>query len=185
MGKATNNQELRSYISSTSFEEVARVFYSSGKARALYGENSVMLRALGERFQGADSYQRNYFDEFRGKEVMTEFGEFCEALRDYDNSQTNENLVEMILEAGDLLFQSTVINLRHKENPQYPAAREQMDEALLHVESELKKRGLSIETVNRIAIIKYGVRSYNCLKGLPVKDKNLEMKLCLEEIEKL
>jgi hypothetical protein len=179
------NQEIRDYISSTSLKDNVKAIYSLGRARPLYGANSVMLRTLGDRFQGANSYQRSYFDEFKGKEVMTEFAEFCESLRDYDNSRTKDNLIEIILEAGDLLFQSIVLDSRHKENRHYSAARNEMDKALLYVEDELIRRGLSMQTVKNIAKVKYGVRSWMVLKGLPSKNKDLEKQFCLEELSNL
>ena len=180
-----DNQDIKDYINSTSLEDSVKVFYSFWKARPLYGPNSVMLRTVGDKFQGVTSYQKHYFDEFRGKEAMTEFAEFCDALKEFDTSKTRENLIEVILEAGDVLFQSIVLDLRYKENEQYSFARNQMDTALSYIKNELNRRGLSMETVTRIAKVKYGVRSWECLKELPSKDKDLEKQLCLEELVNL
>ena len=93
----------------------------------------------------------SYFDYFRGERAMTEFAEFCQALRNYDTSQNPNNLIEILLEAGDILFQSLVLDFVHQGDPQYPAARTQMDRAMSHVEEELKKILTAAANITAIA----------------------------------
>ena len=182
MDDSIDINEIKKFIHLTSLEDSVRSIYSSGRARPLYGDNSVMLRTLGDNFQGSDSYQKDYFDHFKDEKAMTEFAEFCESLKNYDNSQSRNNLIEVLLEAGDLLFQSIVIDLRHQGKTQHQTARSQMDKAMSYVAEELRKRGLSMDLVRKLARIKYGVRSFMIFKGLPPKNKDLEKNFCLEEL---
>ena len=173
--------EIREYIRSHSLRESVREI-SSTRLRELYGQNSLMLRTLGDRFQGTVDYQRTYFDEARGKEVMTEFAEFLEALREYDRKKDRSDWIDLVLEAGDILYQSIVLDLNHQGHEQYMDARAQMDYALNYVERELAKRGLSMGAVRKMARIKYGVRCWRKLRGLEPKAKSLEKRLCREEL---
>jgi len=182
MDDSIDINEIKKFIYPTNLEDSVRAIYSSGRARPLYGNNSVMLKTLGNNFQGPDSYQKDYFDHFKYKKAMTEFAEFCESLKNYDNLQSRNNLIEVLLEAGDLLFQSVVLDLRHQGKTRYQNARSQMDKAMSYVAEELIKRGLSMDLVRKLARIKYGVRSFMIFKGLPPKNKDLEKRFCLEEL---
>ena len=178
----TNEQikELRNSLLSSPLEKSVRTIYSLRDiARPLYGQNSVMLRTLGDNFD-INSYSKNYFDEFRNKSAMTEFAEFREALDNYDSSSSSQNKLDLILEAGDLLFQRIVLDVRHRENPKYVLAKNELDNVMLYVGGELRKRGIPFEKVNQLAEIKYGIRSWMGVHNLPSKNKELEAKLCLE-----
>lgn len=180
----TQMADLRNSLKSSTLEKAVEVVCTSGACpRPLYGQNSVMLRALGDNFNPAD-YQRTYFDKFRGKEAMTEFAEFREALTNYDSSQSEQNTLDLFLEAGDVLFQSKVVDLRHKENPKYPLAKSQIGSAITFVQDELERRGLSFDRVQALARIKYGILSWNINNGLPPKNKTLVEQLCLEALRK-
>jgi len=176
--------DLIDYLKSATLEDAVNIFHSSGRVRPLYGRNSVMLRTIGDNFN-VDSYQRYYFDDFRRMKAMTEFAEFCDALKRFDILDDRERLLEVILEAGDILFQSRVLDLRHKENDQYRDARTKMNTAISYIRKELKKRGISMDTVVIISKIKYGIRSWRHLKGLAPKNKNLEKEFCLKRLSEL
>ncbi|MDP3991905.1 MAG: hypothetical protein Q8P79_00125 [Nanoarchaeota archaeon] len=175
-------KDLRGSLKSSRLENAVKVIYSVGRnPRPLYGNNGVMLRTVGENFAGPLSFQRTYYDDFRGKEVMTEFAEFVEAKEHYDKSKTRNNLIELVLEAGDILFQEVVLEERHREHERYKEARKTLNEALNYVKKELNKRGIELRVVKRLAQVKYGVRTWMIRKKLPTKNPDLEKQLCLEE----
>ncbi len=180
----TNEQltDLRDSLRLSTLEKAVELIYLNGTLRPLYGENSVMLRTLGNNFSFS-RYQHTYYDSFRDGEAMTEFAEFMQALADFDRSKTRDALVELILEAGDILYQSVVIDSKHRENPRYPEARDSIDSALGYVKKELENRGILFEKVRKLASMKYWIRGWMGTKGLPSKNKELEFQLCTEALE--
>lgn len=164
-------------------ESKVKEIYSFRKPRPLIGDNGILMRTLGEKFIGPSNYEKTYFDDRRKENAQTEFAEFIEALEVYDSSHLEEDRVELYLEAGDILFQKEAIDLWHKNDPCYSEVNNKFTTALSYVEQELSRRSMSIEDAKRAAVIKYSTRSWLSSQGLKAKDKELEKKICLEELK--
>jgi hypothetical protein len=158
------------------------IIYKTRKPRQIEGDNGILVRTLGADFNGINSYQGNYHDSERG-DTATEFQEFIEALEAYDRATSLNSRQALLDEAGDLIFQRTIIETKHKGNAQYSEATRQFTIALGYIEEQLQRRGLSIKTAEKIAQVKYGVRAYLQDHGMPGKDKGLEAELCAEVID--
>jgi len=176
------NQKRELKASIGPLEESIRTIYKTRKPRQIEGNNGILVRTLGANFEGIHSYQASYQDDERGA-TATEFQEFIEAREMYDREVSPQSRQALLDEAGDLVFQRQVIETNHAGNPRYSEAIKQFTAALRYVEEQLRQRGLSIKTAERIAQVKYGVRAYLQDHGLPGKDKGLEAELCAEVID--
>jgi len=183
MVQLTNEQLIELKSTFGDLESKANENYALRKSRPIVGDDSVLMRTLGDDFKGPLSYKGTYFDEVRKKDVLTEFREFIDELLNYDASPSAVKKMDLYMEAGDILFQKAVLDLKHRENSFYPEVSGKFAVAISYVEEELSRRGLSIDSARRAAVIKYGVRYWLDTHGLKGKDEELEKMLCLEELE--
>jgi len=167
-----------------SLEESLRRIYVTRKLRNLLGEEGILIRTLGENFISPYDFKETYFDSKRGREVKTEFAESLETIKNYSEFPTQKNKVKLLLDIGDILVQKIIINLYHKENPYYNEVLEKINTVINFFKRKLEKMNLDWNLVRKLTEIKYGSRLWLKEKGLIVKDKKLEINLCLEELEK-
>lgn len=177
---AENIKELRKLQPKPLSELITRLYkLSNSPPRSLNGNNSILQRTFGDNFRGPNDYRHTFFDYYKGIETQTEFDEFCEALRVYDEDSSRENLAELLLEFGDILYQKESIK-RHKDEEQYQSARDTMAKGIRYARRELSSRGIKSSLGKTAAIIKYGARVWCKERDLPVKNKDVERKLFLE-----
>ena len=93
--------------------------------------------------------------------------------------------MKLLLDVGDVLVQRIIVGLYHKENPYYGDVLGKFDVAIDFFRKKLRGMNFGFDLVKRLTEIKYGSRLWLKEKGLIVKDKKLEINLCLEELEKL
>ena len=177
--------ELMNFLGSSSLEDYINIISPPTRCRPLYGKSSLITRTIGEGFSGPDSFTPTYYDSYKEAESETEFAEFIEAVKNYDANPIKDNLVHLVLEVGDLLFQRSVLDARHKTNPKYQEAVELIDIAINYSKQELERRNISLNLVTRLMNVKYGTRSWLNIRGFPTKNKELEQRLCIEELERI
>lgn len=153
--------------------------YKSREPRALYGPDSIHERTMGADFNPPGSFKKTYFDKKRGKEASTEFAEFVEALENYDKDPSEENAMDLLLEAGDILYQEAVVRVRHEETQGVSDFKTLMDIAFEYMSKQLESRGLSLGQAREITEIKYSIRVWLAQQGYkPNKDNDLEFEMC-------
>jgi hypothetical protein len=164
----------------TGLEEAVKEYLTIRKPHELLGEEGLVIRTFGLDFQVPAHYTKTYYDSRRRKEVLTEFAEMIEAIGDYDASPSLPTAVDLLLEVGDLMFQHTLLDLRHQEHPEYRVVAAMFEQALSYANNELEQRGLSIVKASQLAGIKYGLRNWRNKHGLEGKHKALELALCMQ-----
>jgi len=170
--------ELRKSIGS--LESTILTIYSTRKPRDLMGDEGILVRTLGQNYQGPNQFTPQYFDERREKSVDTEYAEVVAALEIYDKNPTRDNEIELLLEVGDVIFQKEIVELKHRDNENYAEVMKQFSVALDYVTEELEKRDLSFNKAKQLVRVKYGSRAWLGAKGYKPKDKGLERQLCIE-----
>jgi len=168
--------------STSDLESSVLRIYSHRSPRELLGDEGILVRTLGANYVGPLNRESQYFDKRRNEYVYTEFSEVLEALDVYDSDPTDENKVELLLEVGDILFQRKIVKLKHWENEAYVHVVNKFDSALRYITNELEKRSVSSNGVKKLAEIKYGSRAWLGVNGYESKNKDLELRLCLEAI---
>ncbi|MEK6928194.1 MAG: hypothetical protein AABX11_07205 [Nanoarchaeota archaeon] len=180
-----NNEQLKELKENIgSLEDSIKIIYSSRKIRPLIGKDSIYMRTFGEDFVSPEKYNPEYLDERRGRKVKTEFAEIRESLNEYDKKPSQKNKIRLLLEVGDFIVQTIIINQFYSKDKLYFDINKTAQYVLNFLKLELKKRGFEIEMAEKLARIKYGSRAWLRKKGLPPKDKQLEESLCKEEVEK-
>jgi hypothetical protein len=174
----TELEDLKSSIGS--LEHSVEIIYATRKPRDVFGPEGILTRTLGEGFNSPKEFKPKYFDTKRNKMVETEFAETLEAIAEYDKNPGPNSRMDMFLEVGDTMFQRYVVERSHKNHPRSKFALKQFDVALSYLSSALEVRGYSMQTAERMAEVKYGVRAWLESKGYVSKDKVLERKLCME-----
>ncbi|MBR9705993.1 hypothetical protein GOV14_03095 [Candidatus Pacearchaeota archaeon] len=181
--KLSGEEEIRLKQSIGNLESAIETIYATRQPRNLFGEEGILVRTLGFDYQGPTRFQAQYFDKRRNQSVDTELSEVIEALSVYDNNPSTDNEVELLLEVGDIIFQRTVVNLRHKENEKYTDAIDKLDSALAYIKTELDTRNISFDKAEELVGIKYGTRAWLGQNNYIPKNKTLERKLCVEAYE--
>lgn len=147
--------------------------------RPLLGEDSVVLRTVGPDFEGYEKFQPSYLDVRKGKFVKTEFAEFVEALLGYESDPSIGHVLDMYLEASDILFQRYVVDVRHKGHPMHQEALQKIDQALAFVRTKMEHLRLPYDRVKWVAERKYGAMLWT-IKNRGKRDKDIENAVCLE-----
>ena len=164
-------------------ESTILTIYSTRKPRDLMGDEGILVRTLGQNYQGPNQFEPQYFDERRERSVNTEYAEVAEALEIYDRNPTRDNEIELLLEVGDIIFQKEIVELKHKDNENYTEVMKQFNVALDYITDELNKRDLSFDKAKQLVGVKYGSRAWLGANGYKPKDKDLERQLCIEAYE--
>lgn len=161
-------------------EESIQEIYKKREPRSLLGSEGIIMRTLGPRFnKEGNNYVATYFDSRRKERVQTEYAEFIEACDIYDEDNNPYNAVDMLMEAGDILFQKAIIEKYHKRSQGYNQATNQFEKAITKVKQRLQKRKFSLKTAQKICEVKYGVRAWLAKQNLQSKNHELEEMVCL------
>ncbi|MFP4400480.1 MAG: hypothetical protein ACLFPQ_01240 [Candidatus Woesearchaeota archaeon] len=164
-------------------DSVNRIFVNRMKIRPITGNDSILLRSLGDNFDPYN-YQKTYFDEHHKTARPVEFAEAMEALEIYDNNPTIDNAVEALIETGDMMFLSATLDVFHKSHEEYKYVKKQFKQALDYLGAELLKRRLGLTSARKLAEIKYTSRAWHWDNDKhPAKNKTLEHYLCRRAYE--
>jgi len=80
----------------------------------------IIARTIGLNYQGPQDYNPTYFDSRRNTPINTEFAETLDALASFKKDTSNAgNMVELMFEVSDLIFQMHAVMKYHSQNTAY------------------------------------------------------------------
>lgn len=165
-------------------EAATTIFTIIRSKRPLTGEDSLLVRSIGED-------KNSIYNDRRRGYVKTELAEFDDALEQYDKNPDEENSLELLLEAGDMLFQKAVLNVFYKDEDDYDYVTRKINHAISYIAEEVEKRGFTMKMVEQLAEIKYSSRAERHIIrkktedwGMEAKHPEIEHELCLDALRK-
>lgn len=146
------------------------------------GVRSIHEKTLGKDFGGCSKYWPNYWEHKEGEWKETEFSEAIDARAAYRENPSHSNAADLLMELADILFQRTIVEVRHKGHEHYTRVWSDMNRALDCFTKDLHIRGLSMNEAWTALKVKYGFRTWCLQEGYVSKYKDLEKNLVMEEL---
>lgn len=165
-----------------SLEKSIKNLFKDRRLRDLLGEDGLLVRTVGNNFEGPDNFEPYYVDSKRGK-VLTEFAEAMDALKEADKDPGTDRDLDIVLEVGDVLLQKRIVELYYKDHESYEDVINKFDTALNYLNGCIEERKINPVAAEEMCRLKYGVRAWLGLNLYDVKKKEFETELCLDVYE--